>query len=340
MYDQGEDGNLVVNPKQAQIVKRIYSLFLQGKTYYAIAKQLTVEGISTPGGKTKWRFSGVQSILRNEKYKGDSLLQKTYTVDFLSKKINVNEGEIPQYYVENNHKAIISHEMFDLVRKEMLKHGTDDKYNSCFYPFSSKIKCGCSGNWYGSKVWHSNSKYRKVVWQCNHKFDNDERCNTPHLYEDDIKAAFLSVANQLLSCKDSVIANVEEMMAVILDTTALEKEQDELLEETQLISEMVQAAIRENATVALDQTEYQKRYDSLSTKFDKSKARLEQVMDNLQQMQLQRAEYESFLKTFKQLPDSLEEFSIDSWNSLVEYATVYSADDIRFTFKNDQESKE
>lgn len=283
---------------------------------------------------------GVQSILRNEKYKGDSLLQKTYTVDFLSKKINVNEGEIPQYYVENNHKAIISHEMFDLVRKEMLKHGTDDKYNSCFYPFSSKIKCGCSGNWYGSKVWHSNSKYRKVVWQCNHKFDNDERCNTPHLYEDDIKAAFLSVANQLLSCKDSVIANVEEMMAVILDTTALEKEQDELLEETQLISEMVQAAIRENATVALDQTEYQKRYDSLSTKFDKSKARLEQVMDNLQQMQLQRAEYESFLKTFKQLPDSLEEFSIDSWNSLVEYATVYSADDIRFTFKNDQESKE
>lgn len=112
------------------------------------------------------------------------------------------------------------------------------------------------------------------------------------------------------------------MMSAILDTTALEKEQDELLEETQLISEMVQATIRENATVALDQTEYQKRYDSLSTKFDKSKARLEQVMADLQQIQLQRAEYESFLKTFKQLPDSLEEFSIDSWNSLVEYATV------------------
>lgn len=129
------------------------------------------------------------------------------------------------------------------------------------------------------------------------------------------------------------------MMAAILDTTALEKEQDELLEETQLISEMIQTAIRENATVALDQTEYQKHYDSLSAKFDKSKAKLEQVMADLQQMQLQRAEYESFLKTFKQLPDSLEEFSIDSWNSLVEYATVYSADDIRFTFKNGQEIK-
>ncbi|MFR2882316.1 MAG: hypothetical protein ACLTC8_15950 [Lachnospiraceae bacterium] len=102
---------------------------------------------------------------------------------------------------------------------------------------------------------------------------------------------------------------------------------------------MIQAAIRENSTVALDQTEYQKRYDSLSAKFDKSKARLGQLMADLQQMQLQRAEYESFLKTFKQLQDSLEEFSIDSWNSLVEYATIYSADDIRFTFKNGQEIK-
>lgn len=102
---------------------------------------------------------------------------------------------------------------------------------------------------------------------------------------------------------------------------------------------MIQTAIRENATVALDQTEYQKRYDSLSAKFDESKARLEQVMADLQQMKLQRAEYEIFLKTFKQLPDSLEEFNIDSWNSLVEYATVYSADDIRFTFKNGQEIK-
>lgn len=98
------------------------------------------------------------------------------------------------------------------------------------------------------------------------------------------------------------------------------------------------SAIRENATVALDQTKYQKYYDSLSAKFDKSKAKLEQVMADLQQMQLQRAEYESFLKTFKQLPDSLEGFSIDSWNSLVEYITVYSTDDIRFTFKNGQES--
>ena len=111
-YDRGPDGNLVVNREQAVIVKRIYSLFLQGMTYHGIADTLTKDGIPTPGGKKKWSISTVKSILSNEKYKGDALLQKSYTVDFLTKKTKVNEGEIPQYYVEDNHEAIIDPEVF------------------------------------------------------------------------------------------------------------------------------------------------------------------------------------------------------------------------------------
>ena len=99
-YDRGEDGNLVVNEEQAVIVRRIYGLFLQGKTPYAIARQLTEEGIPTPGGKKNWGKKTVESILTNEKYKGDALLQKVYTTDFLTKKKKKNEGEVPQYYVE------------------------------------------------------------------------------------------------------------------------------------------------------------------------------------------------------------------------------------------------
>ena len=100
-YDRGEDGNLVINEEQAEIVRRIYGMFLQGRSPFAIAKALTEEGIPTPGGKTNWSGSTVRSILTNEKYKGDALLQKVYTVDFLSKKKKVNEGEVPQYYVES-----------------------------------------------------------------------------------------------------------------------------------------------------------------------------------------------------------------------------------------------
>lgn len=206
-YDRGEDGNLVLNEEQAAIVRRIYALFLQGRSPYAIAKLLTAEGIPSPGGKETWNAVAIKSILRNEKYKGDALLQKTYTVDFLTKKKKVNEGEIPQYYVENNHEAIIEPGIFDMVQRQMaVRHPGKNRQSSAGL-FSSMIKCGCCGGWYGSKVWHSNDKYRRVVWQCNHKFDGGEKCTTPHLDEDAIKGLFVKAVNILYTEKVEIIAN-------------------------------------------------------------------------------------------------------------------------------------
>jgi site-specific DNA recombinase len=115
-YDRGEDGNLVVNPEEAKSVKLLYGLFLEGRSCYGVAKELTSRGIKTPGGKDKWSAQSVRSILTNEKYKGDALLQKSFTVDFLTKKKKINEGEIPQYYVKNNHEAIIEPETWDFVQ--------------------------------------------------------------------------------------------------------------------------------------------------------------------------------------------------------------------------------
>ena len=101
-YDRGasKDDPPVVNEEQAVWVRYIYSEFMLGKTACAIAKALTSSGVLSPSGKPKWSPSTVESILSNEKYKGDALLQKTFTVDFLSKKKKINEGEHPQYYVE------------------------------------------------------------------------------------------------------------------------------------------------------------------------------------------------------------------------------------------------
>ena len=120
-YDRGPDGNLVLNEKEAVTIRHIYSLFLRGMTPYGIARQLTSEGILSPGGKEKWNAGAVQSILTNEKYKGDALLRKSYTVDFLTKKKKVNEGEIPQYYVEGDHEPIIDPAVFDRVQIELEK---------------------------------------------------------------------------------------------------------------------------------------------------------------------------------------------------------------------------
>ena len=118
-YDKGMDGNLVVNKKQAEIVKLIYRLYLNGYTFHSIAKELTERKIPTPAGCKIWRANTIRSILMNEKYKGDALLQKKITVDFLTKETKKNEGEVPQYYVEHNHEAIISPQVFDWVQEEI-----------------------------------------------------------------------------------------------------------------------------------------------------------------------------------------------------------------------------
>ena len=226
-----------------------------------------------------------------------------------------------------------------MVQREIERRGKGKKYHSGVHAFSSKIKCGECGCWYGSKVWHSNSKYRKVIWRCNHKYDGDKTCRTSHLTDEEIQAAFLRAVNKLLETKDEVIANGYAMIPVLFDTTALETEHDELLQETQVVSDMVQQCIYENAHVALDQAEYQKRYDALTQRFDKAKARLEEVTEEISQKQTQRANYEAFLKAFEKLPDQLPEFTLETWHGLVDYATVYAEDDIWFTFKNGQEVK-
>ena len=156
-------------------MREIYGLFLQGRSPYQIAKILTEKGIPTPGGKKVWGKAVVESILTNEKYKGDALLQKVYTVDFLSKKKKVNEGEVPQYYVEGNHEVIISPAVFDNVQVLMQLRGKGNSRNSCVSLFSSKIRCGDCGGWYGSKVWHSNDKYRKETHKLGFDFQKKRK---------------------------------------------------------------------------------------------------------------------------------------------------------------------
>ena len=126
-------------------------MFLTGKAPCTIARILTEEGIPSPGGKTKWQSSTVLSILTNEKYKGAALLQKSFTVDFLTKKKKVNEGEVPQYYVEHSHEPIIPPLEFDVVQNEIARRKTIGKGYSGKGVFSTKSVCGVWGKYDGSK---------------------------------------------------------------------------------------------------------------------------------------------------------------------------------------------
>lgn len=334
-YDKGDDGMLVVNEEQAKVVRRIYGMFLQGQSTYAIARKLTEEGLETPAGKTKWYASTVKSILTNEKYKGDALLQKTYTSDFLTKKKKINMGEIPQYYVKNSHEAIIEPEVFDTVQKLMQKTKNKKGRQSCVSIFSSKIKCGDCGEYYGSKVWHSNDKYRRVIWRCNHKFDNEKKCNTPHLDENRIKEIFITAVNKLIESKTQILADFELIKNEVFDTSKLEIQKEDFENELEKVAKQVQECIDQNARVAQNQAEYEQRYNELVEKYDSIKSKADRVTTVIANKQAKKAELELFVENLKTQDRAVTEFDEELWISMVECVTVYGKEDIRVEFKNE-----
>ena len=120
-YTKDEKGHLIIEPKEAEIVKRIYREYFEGKSLKQVGDGLMADGILTAAGKPTWRPEAIKKILQNEKYIGAALLQKTYTVDVLTKKRVKNNGIMPQYYVENNHEAIIPRNLYMQVQEELLR---------------------------------------------------------------------------------------------------------------------------------------------------------------------------------------------------------------------------
>src|SRR5574344_985190 len=251
----GYDKDFKINEEQAATVRLIYRLFISGLSLYAITKELESRGIKSPSGKDRWHISTVKSILTNEKYRGDALLQKQYTTDFLQKKRKTNNGESPQEYVEEHHEAIIPPAQFDFVQAELARREQNGRYSGVSI-FSNKIKCGCCGGWYGSKVWHSTDKYRKVIYRCNRKYGKDTPpCNTPHLSEEEIKKLFLKALNALVEAKEETIEHLQELIETVCQIDTLGAEQERLKQELRIIAENLANLIQKNASVALDQTE-------------------------------------------------------------------------------------
>ena len=328
----------VINPAQAETVKRIYKLFMQGKTPWMIAKLLTDEGIKTPRGKGNWSASTVNSILTNEKYKGAAILQKKFTTDFLTKTLKTNEGEVPQYYVENNHEAIIQPDEWELVQKEFARRKALGRHYSGNSLFSARIICGDCGAFYGSKVWNSTSdKYRRTIWQCNGKFKGKDKCTTPHLDERDIKMRFVGAFNQLLSIKDILIAKAEEIKATYSDYTDIDEEYRQVELELEDITELTRLCIAENATTAQNQEKFNERYNGYVKRFEEKKARLTELERERILRQGRADAFDTFISTLSETPDSLSDFDERIWQTTLDTATVYHDGKIVFRFFNGSE---
>ncbi len=333
-YEKGEDGLPQIVEKEAVVVRLIYKLFLEGKTPTGIARHLTAEGILTPSGKDIWQSSTVENILKNEKFKGDALLQKTFTIDFLTKKKKANEGEIPQYYVENSHPAIIMPEVYDMVQQEFIKRKNVIGYKTGGSCFSGRIICGECGSFYGSKVWHSTSIYRRTIWQCNHKFKNDKKCQIPHLYEEDIKKSFVEVFNSLIKNKAEILQNYKAIIAALTDTSKLDNESAKLQSESKVVAEMLRKCVEENANTAIDQVEYNMRYRDLAEHQEAIKNKLIEINNKHQERNAKRENIDTFIQMLENSDTLLTEFDEELWNSTLDVVTIHSEHEIAFTFKD------
>lgn len=332
-FKKGENDLPEIIDEQAEVVWLIYRLFLYGKSPSGIAKILTNEGIPTPGGKKVWRAKVVESILTNEKYKGDALLQKQFTVDFLTKKMKVNEGEVPQYYVTNSHPAIIPDEIFDLVQYELKQRKEDGRWTSSIYPFSGKIFCGDCGGQYGSKIWDSNNEYRRLVWQCNDKY-RGTRCSTSHLTEDEIKAAFLIAFNMILGERGEIMEAYENVIEALTDTSDLNAEREQLESESEIVLELIRKCVSENAQKAQVQEEYQRKYNSYCERFEKARVRLTEIADICLERTAKRVKIQMFMEKLNGYSDLVLEFDEELWYSTVDHVKVYEDKRLVFTFRD------
>lgn len=225
-YRKGADGQPEIVPEEAEVIKRIYHRYLDGCTLGQIKRELDEDNVPTAQGVEFWSPAIIHNILTNEKYIEDALLQKTYVTDCISKKVKKNQGERAMYYVENNHPAIISREMFDQVRNEMTRRSSKRKVlqksgktelgkYSGKYALTELLVCGECGSPYKRVTWARNGK-KRIVWRCVSRLEfGTQYChNSPTLDESKLHSAILASMNEFAvirqeGCPD-VLAMAEE----------------------------------------------------------------------------------------------------------------------------------
>ena len=350
-YRRGEKGIPEIVEAEAKIVRGIFRRFLEGATSTMIAKELNGAGIPCPARKSqlgeeetgtekdkrkiaRWSPSTVESILTNEKYKGDAILQKTYCTDYIQKTFVENDGsEIPKYYAQNSHPAIISSEVFDLAQMELeWRKSLNGSYSgkSCF---ASRVVCGDCGAFYGSKVWHSTDAYRRVIWRCNNKYGGDVKCSTPHVTQEELEKAFVSVMQKVITEKDAIFAVCREVLDEVLDTSELDRIATRLQDQALGMAERVRKLIEENARVRRDQEEYQREYEALVAEHEKLSQQIQDVEVQRKDKADRRRRIEVFLRMLEEQGEC-RRFEPYTFGALVNKVVVRQDGKLNFCFRN------
>jgi len=335
-YKKGKDGTPEIVPQEAETVRRIYKCFLEGQSLKGIAATLTREGIETPCGAENWHANTVTSILQNEKYFGAALLQKSYTVDFLTKKKAVNNGTVAQYFVENSHPAIISKDIFQMAQGEFKRREMSGGVSNGSRELSGKIICGECGGIYGPKVWHSTSKYRKVIWQCNGKYrkKGKKSCSLPYVNEEAVKQAFVEVYNGMVENKGNFISVLEQSLAGGTKSDEIEAALAKTEEQFDVMKQKIKKLIETNAHSVMNQKKYDRDYATLAKEHNRLETEIQRLKDEKLLWDTRLVYRQDFIRQMKKSGKIIPEFDIDLFNGIVETVIVKDKNTFTFAFRD------
>jgi len=343
-YTKDAQGKPVIEPKGAAIILRIFSSYLAGMSYEQIAKELTAEGIPTSRNLKRWTKQGIQSILTNERYMGDALLQKTYKESCLSKYCKKNNGELPQYYVENNHEGIVSKELFrrvqsEIARRANLKKATmssSDRVRgrySAKYSLTERLICGECGTLYRRCTW-TQKGIKRVVWRCISRLEHGKRfCHaSPTIDEHIIHSAIVEAINSILENREEILEAVTEAIRIAFDKGdgrstlgALKQRQTDL---KLIISDLVDRVIGGNE----NNFELDKQLKSSMDELERVEEAILQRERETMAAERENDRLNDIIESIQKTPCALTEYDDTLVRRIVDRVTVDSSDQITVSF--------
>ena len=341
-YRKGVDGQPEIVPEQEDIVRRIYNDFLAGATYLEIAKRLTEENVPTIFGGNRWFSERIKSILKNEKYKGDALLQKTYITDPISKRVKKNNGELPMYYVENSHPAIIERRIFDRVQEEIARRAGKKKVKqtgtktelgrySGKYALTELLYCGECGTPYRRCTWSRDGK-KKIVWRCVSRLDYGKKyCkNSPSVEESRLHNAIAAAITKKANSEEINIGGIMDH----IESFGSQRDTDGIIQRQRRIAE-IEKVIDDLARLNSDEAQS----GELDYKFSELYAELYSVKDELEEMQSGASALDGdMLNEMREVVTGLKnhpvEYDDKVVRQLIDCIKVMSADMIKICFKD------
>jgi DNA invertase Pin-like site-specific DNA recombinase len=347
-YTKNENGELIIDQEQAEIVRRIFKEFLLGYSTHKIAKKLTEEKVMNGAGNTKWWESSVRKILQNEKYMGDALLQKTYTIDYLNKLRAKNKGQMPKYYVENSHPPIISKEDFTAAQAEFLRRSNMRGYSktgkSAFtseYAFSGKLFCENCGSKF-RRIFYGKAENKKAYWICiNHQLSGKESCNTNTTRESTIEEAFVrAINNQVISDKGTFMKTLSENIRIGLTRSAQKSMIEEIDRGLMELSKEMMYLVRQSSKTADGVNTNDKEYADLANKIESLRNQRQEMKKADAERALQEERIKDLISFLDEQNTPLDDFDEALFRRVIDKMIILPRDHIIFVFKCGMEVRE